>query len=189
MNNKYILLRHGETEYQAKNLDIIYPEKENPGISLTENGKEKIKAAAKELKREKISLIFSSDFLRTKQTAEIVAEELGLNITFDKRLRDTDFGVFQGKSGEEYGGFFSEEKEKFSKRPAEGENWKDVRKRAIAVVKDIEKKYKGEKVLIVSHADPVWLLAGCILGLSEGELLKRRREGDLWPNVGQYIII
>ena len=187
MKNKYILLRHGETRYQAEKLDVLYTKDENPGLSITENGKEKIKIVAKELKNKGIDLIYSSDYFRTKQTSKIIAEELGLDIRFDSRLIDTNFGVFHGKAEKEYRKFFSDKKERFSKRTPQGENWRDVRERAVAVITEIEKEYNNKTILIVSHADPVWLLAGYLKGLSEDELLEKRYTGGFWPNVGQYI--
>ncbi len=188
MKNKYILLRHGETRYQAKKMDVLYRKSDQFILSITKNAKEQIKIVAKRLNGKGIGLIYSSDYFRTKQTAKIVAKELGLEkIKFDKRLRDTNFGVFHGKPGERYRQFFSNKKQRFFKRPAKGENWRDVGKRAIAVIKDIEKEHNNKTILIVSHADPVWLLVGYLKGLSEDELLERRKMGDLWPNVGQYI--
>jgi len=187
MRNKYILLRHGETMYQAKKLDVLYPKAKNPFIHITKNGKKRIVIVVKELKNKGIDLIYSSTYLRAKQTVKIVAKELRLDIKFDKRLIDTNFGIFHGKPGEKYRGFFSSKKQRFSKRTPKGENWRDVGKRAIAVIKDIEKEYNGKTILIVSHADPVWLLAGYLKGLSEDELLEQRHVGGFWPDVGQYI--
>ena len=189
MKNKYILLRHGETRYQAKKLDALYTKDENPGLSITENGKEKIKIVAKELKNKGIDLIYSSDYFRTKQTSKIIAEELGLDIKFDSRLIDTNFGIFHGKTGEEYRKFFPDRKERFSKRSPKGENWRDVRERVVAVITEIEKEHSNKTILIVSHADPVWLLAGYLKGLSEGEILEKRSPEGLWPDVGQYFEI
>lgn len=188
MNNKYILLRHGETRYQAKKLDLLYTKDENPDLPITENGKEKIRIVAKELKNKGIDLIYSSDYFRTRQTSKIVAEELGVDVKFDNRLIDTNFGVFHGKTGEEYRKFFSDtdKKERFFKRSPKGENWRDVRERVVAVIAEIEKEHNGKTILIVSHADPVWLLAGYLKGLSEDELLEKRHTGGLWPDVGQY---
>ena len=191
MNNKYILLRHGETRYQAKKLDALYTKDENPDLSITENGKEKIKIVAKELKNKGIDLIYSSDYFRTKQTSEIVAKELGLDVKFDSRLIDTNFGVFHGKTGKEYRKFFSDtdKKERFFKRSPKGENWRNVRERVAAVITEIEKEHNDRTILIVSHADPVWLLAGYLKGLSEDELLEQRHVEGFWPDVGQYFEI
>ena len=66
MKNKYILLRHGETRYQAEKLDVLYTKDENPDLPITENGKEKIRIVAKELKNKGIDLIYSSDYFRTR---------------------------------------------------------------------------------------------------------------------------
>jgi broad specificity phosphatase PhoE len=76
---------------------------------------------AKKLKNEKIDLIISSDLLRTKQTAEILGKELGVKVIFDKRLRDIKFGVFEGKTLEEYQSFWKSYEEKFRKSPRGGE--------------------------------------------------------------------
>ena len=187
MKNKYILLRHGETRYQAEKLDVLYAKDENPGLPITENGKEKIKIVAKELKSKGIDLIYSSDYFRAKQTSKIVAEELGLEVKLDKRLRDTNFGILHGKPGQRYRELFSSKKERFSKRTPKGENWRDVGKRAVAVITEIEKEYNGKTILIVSHADPVGLLTGYLKGLSEDELLEKRHMCSFWPDVGQYI--
>jgi len=187
MNNKYILLRHGETKYQAQKLDTLYSKKEQFSLPITKRGKEEIKKRAKELKKKNIDLIYCSDFYRTKQTAKIVSEELSLSVKFDKRLRDTDFGIFSGKSGEEYRNYFSSKIQRFSKRPINGESWKDVKKRAVDFLKEIDKKHKNKIILIISHADPVWLLAGYIKGLTKEQSLEQRNPKGIWPNVGQVI--
>jgi len=186
MRNKYILLRHGQTIYQEKNWNIFYPD--DNILSLTKKGEQQIKLAAEKLKNKRVDCIYSSDFLRTKQTAKIISQELGLKIEFDKRLRDVEMGIWRGKTDEEFHKVFSQ-KQRFSKRPKNGENWRDVKKRLKDFIKDIEKEHKNETILIISHADPIWLLAGFLKGLNEKELLKRRDKNDLWPDVGQYIEI
>ena len=187
MNNKYILLRHGETRYQAEKLDILYPADENPTLPMTKNGEEMIERVSNEL--EGIDLIYSSDFYRTRKTAEIIAEKDGLDIIFDKRLRDTDFGVFSGRSGDEYREYFASKKERFSEPTPDGESWNDVRTRVVAVIKEIEEKYKDKTILIISHADPIWLMMGYLKGLSDEELLEQRNTQGIWPDVAQYFII
>lgn len=182
-------MRHGETRYQANHSDIIYPKYQNAILSLTRRGKKIIKKIAQEFKNKNIDLIYSSDFYRTKQTAKIIAKELNLDIIFDKRLRDTDFGIFSGKIGKEYQNFFSEKKERFIKRPPRGENWNDVKKRVIEVIKEIEEKYNNKNILVITHADPVWLLVGYLRGLNENEMIEKRKLGGIWPDVGEYFEI
>ena len=191
MKNKYILLRHGQTIYQAKKLKFFYPNPERPPISITKKGEKQIKMAAKKLKSKGIDLIYSSGFYRARQTAGIVAKELGLRVKFDKRLRDMSFGIFRGGPMQEYRDFFSAKKQKFSKRPPKGESWRDVKKRMINFVKDIEKKHKNKTILIIGHADPLWLLKGFFKGLTERKLLEKKynKEEIFWPDVGKFIEI
>src|SRR5258706_3755800 len=94
LQNKYYLLRHGEALSNVKNVVSSWPETfENP---LTERGVEMIKESAEKLKDKNIDLIFASDLLRTKQTAEIVGKTLKLEPEFDKRLREISFGIMNG---------------------------------------------------------------------------------------------
>lgn len=185
MRNKYILLRHGETIYQTKKDDFLYPWPDSVTI-LTKKGRNQAETAAKNLKNKNIDLIYSSDFLRARQTARIVAKKLGLKVKLDKRLRDINWGIYQGGLVKDYLQFFSSVKQRFSKRPAQGENWRDVRKRMIEFIKDIDKRYKNKKILIVSHGDPLWLLIGAVRGLNEDELLKARNK-NLYLKVGQLL--
>ncbi|MEK7562457.1 MAG: histidine phosphatase family protein, partial [Patescibacteria group bacterium] len=107
LNNKYFLLRHGQTIYQKNSVRINYPADADSTLSITEEGKEMIKNAAENLKKEKISIIFASPALRTKQSSEIAAKILGIKkINYDKRLLDIKMGEFVGKTYEEYENFF-----------------------------------------------------------------------------------
>jgi broad specificity phosphatase PhoE len=187
MQNRYILMRHGETKYQANHSGIFYPKKEYFNISITQRAKKQIKKTAELLKKENIDLIYSSDLYRTKQTAGIVAKELGLKVHCDKRLRDMVFGTFAGRPGSDFRKQFSSKIQRFAKRIGGAENWRDVKKRAVSFLKEVDKKYKNKTILIVSHADPLWLLAGYIKGLTEKELLENRDFDKLLPYVGQVI--
>ncbi len=166
-------MRHGENVYQVKKKRFIYPFKNSRSIKLTEEGRNQVRRSFKKIKKEKIDLIYSSDFYRTKETAEISSKELGIKkINFDKRLRDINMGVFHGREKEEYFRFFNYKKRKFSKRPPKGESWDDLKKRTISFLKDIDKKHKNKKILIVGHGDPLWILEGIIKKMSNQELLK-----------------
>jgi broad specificity phosphatase PhoE len=140
---------------------------------LTEKGKNQVKRSLKRIKKERIDFIYSSDFRRTKETAIIASKEMGVKkINFDKRLRDINMGVFYGRLKKEYYRFFNYEKRKFSKRPPKGESWTDLKKRTLSFLKDIDRKYKNKKILIVGHGDPLWLFEGIVKKMSNQELLK-----------------
>lgn len=179
LENKYFILRHGQTTHQIKNPNVAYywPE-DRPPASLTEKGRKQIEKKAKYLKGKKINLIFSSDVLRTRQTAGIVAKKLNLNIQQDKRLRDVNWGIFQGKSAKEAWGFYNHQMEKrFKKAPPGGDSWNDVKKRMVDFIKEIDKKYRKKNILIVSHGDPLWLLDSWAQEIDNKEALKSRKEG------------
>ncbi len=179
LKNKYFLLRHGQTTHQIEDSKTIYfwPDG-NPPYTLTELGKSQIQEKTLQLKDKNIDLIFSSDILRTKQTAEIVSKELGLKPKFDQRLRDTNWGVFQGKSMQQAWAFYSHNMEKkFTIAPPKGESWHNVKTRVIGLLKEIEKKYNQKNILIISHGDPLWLLEDWINELNQEQSLKRRKNG------------
>lgn len=171
LENTYFILRHGETAYQTKKKCFVYPWPDKPQIPLTQKGKEMVKRAAEKLTTKNIDKIYSSDFFRTRWTAEIVAKALDLKVNFDKRLRDTNLGVHQGKSKKEFYRDFPDPKERFDRRPKKGESWNDIAKRVVDFLKEIDKKYKNKTILIVSHGDPLWLLEGAVKGLTRQELL------------------
>lgn len=190
LNNRYFLLRHGQTIYQKNGVRVNYPNGSDSTLSITEEGEEMIKTAAESLKKENINVIFSSPALRTKQSAEITAKILGVKkIDYDKRLVDIRMGEFAGKTHEEYKKFFAEKLERFEKRPKGGENWSDIILRLKSFLKDVEQNYKNKNILIVSHADPLWLLAGLLKGFDKNEqFLATRKIGlNLYPNVGELI--
>jgi len=179
LRNKYFILRHGQTIYQTKKKKFTYPSlNKNTAVKLTNKGEKQIKAAAKKLKKTGINLIFSSDFFRTRQTAEIVAKEIDINkINFDKRLRDVDLGIYHGKRKEEfYQKFPRSSLKRFSLKPAEGESWLDCQKRMLKFLKEIDKKFKNKTILIVSHGDPLWLLEEAVRKRSLRKMLKTQKE-------------
>ena len=137
------------------------------------------------LKKEKIDIIFSSDVLRCKQTAQMISERLGPKVNFDKRLREVNLGIFNGRPHKEWNDYFQNRAEKFTKRAPGAENRRDIKDRLMDFIKDINKKYKNKNILIVSHEDPLIILQGVVKGLSEKEMLCDKW-GKLRIKTGEY---
>lgn len=174
--NSYLLMRHGESESNA-NGGIISSKKEN-NDHLTSKGKEQVFASAESIKdTENIDLIISSPFMRTKETAEIMAEELGLNkndIVYDERLGEIFCGENEGTLWKDFViKNFSGKEERFEKKVDGAETLDDVRQRMMEFFYDIDKKYEGKKMLIVSHAGPINLALLSSEGLSKKEIIKK----------------
>lgn len=176
LHNTYFILRHGQTCQQTRRKSIVYNWPDKPPVHLTQKGIGQIKKAAKKLKREKIDIIYSSDIYRTRQTAGIVAKELGLKINLDKRLRDINLGVYHGKPKESFFRDFPLNITRFTKTPKKGESWNDLKRRLSIFLKDIERRHRNKRILIVSHGDPILLLRGITKGLSNSQMIKNRKK-------------
>lgn len=188
MHNKYILLRHGQTIYQARDIKKIYSDNDNLHLSLTKKGKKMIKKSAQELRNKNIDMIFSSDFYRAKISAEIVSKELKLPVIFDKRLREIDMGIFKGKLISGYENYFSSLYQKFSKKPLNGESRRDVKKRLKSFYNEMNKKYKNKTILVISHGDPIWLMNGIVKGFTEKKILANISDEKFYPKVAGYLM-
>ena len=187
MENRYFILRHGETIYQTKKKGFAYPQPDNKTrVKLTGKSEKKIKKLAKKIKKEKIDLIYSSDIFRVVQTAEIVAKELKLNVNFDKRLRDVNLGIYHGKTKAEFYKDFPDPKKRFARKPKGGESWNDVKKRMVSFIKEIDKRHKNKNILIVSHGDPLWILEGAIKKMTNQELLDEIFVKKKYIKVGEF---
>jgi broad specificity phosphatase PhoE len=170
LKNRYFLLRHGEPTW--KYLETIYPASNATSIGLSRRGRLQTKSIVKKLRGQKIDLIISSPYRRTKETALIVAKELDLGVVFDKRLVDSKMGIYCGRPKAEYFRDFSKDpKKRFKMRPSGGESWYDVQKRTREFLKSVEKKYQGKNILVVGHGDPLWLLEGEIRGWGNQKVL------------------
>lgn len=171
-NNKFIILRHGEATANVEELIAAGPEKGNHISKLTEAGKKRAVAVAKELKKKKIDIIYASPYLRTKDTAKIVAKETKSKIIIDDRLKEINDGIFNWGKIEEQKKFFESPIEEFTKIPPSGENLNQVKNRVFEFIREVNVKYQNKTILIVSHGDPLWVLEAAAKNLSNEENLK-----------------
>lgn len=186
LNNKYFLLRHGHAESNKLNLLSSWPETfYNP---LTKKGIDQVKKASKIIEKNNIDFIISSDVLRAKQTAEIFVEKNNKKIKFDNRLREYNFGKFNGTFLREFKLIMPDRKYRFSQKIKGVENYKGITKRMWSFFTEINKKYKNKNILIVSHQVPISLLLGKINNFSEKEIFKKYFDKNEIKN-GQIIEI
>lgn len=172
-NNQYWVLRHGYSQRQLTNVSDCWPEKKK--MHLTEKGKRTVSRVAKKLKKEGIDIIFSSDLLRAKETAEIISRETGAKIVYDKRLREYNVGIFNGKSTISSWRWLEKQKDFLKTKLPEGESLLDIRRRTYKLLLHLEKKYQGKKILLVSHELPITVLEETLKGVPLYNLLKERR--------------
>jgi len=176
-NNKFYILRHGQTEYQETKKDFVYPWEECiNSVGLTQIGREQIKERIKEANALKIDYIYSSDFKRTRETAEIILQGIGLSldrVVFTPKLRDINLGIYHNGLKKDFYNDFPDFPQNFSDKPEKGESLTEARKRILDFVIEIDNKHKGKNILIVSHGEPLWLLEGTINKKQEKDLIDK----------------
>ncbi len=179
--NKYFVMRHGQAE---NNIFGIASSNYKNSHHLTEKGKKEIVDTLKKIKN--IDLIYSSDFIRTKETAGMAAKHFGIKkVFYDKRLREVNTGNLNNKSIKEYGEHFSSYEEKFVKPAPKGENLTDLKNRMSDFIYDIDKKYSGKNILIISHEYPIWLLFAGAEGASAKKAIKIRENKKDFIKTGE----
>lgn len=169
----FYLIRHGETDWNVRG--IVQGSKYD--IALNENGINQAKCSAKEFKDKNISKIYSSTMLRTKQTSEIIRQELGVEILYSPLLVETNYGVIQGQSMEEIikSGKYQYV---FDKADAgdndicfpEGESRNVVVNRFLNFLKSMDIPEKNKNILIVSHSGLIRTVRFVLTGINEHTL-------------------
>jgi broad specificity phosphatase PhoE len=140
---KLYFARHGESE---ANLLRVFS---NRGVKhgLTEEGRAQARILAQTLQSASVTRLFSSPLLRATQTAEIVAEVLGLRYEITDALREYDCGVWEGRSDaagwEEYERVLAAwiEKGDWQQRMEGGESFDDMRVRFVPPVEQLVEQY------------------------------------------------
>jgi isoleucyl-tRNA synthetase len=186
--NRYIIVRHGGAENNLKKIADTNISKSI--FNLTLEGRVQVDALAKKLKKEKIDAVFSSDFPRTKETAEILQSALGLGkVYLDPRLREISVGDLNGRNVNEYHAIYKDYAEKFVKAPPNGESLTDLRSRLFDFVNEREKESSGKTFLVVSHEYTIWMLVSILNGWGNREAIeeKKRRGPDFIANAGVEI--
>jgi broad specificity phosphatase PhoE/ribonuclease HI len=169
---RFLLLRHGQTELSTQRR---YSGRGNP--ALTDVGRRQADAAAQYLaSRGGIAAVITSPLQRAYDTAARAAKALGLDVTVDDDLIETDFGAWEGLT-------FSEAAERdpelhrrwlrdTSVTPPEGESFDRVADRVQRARARIITEHAGETVLVVSHVTPIKTLLRMALDAGPGILYR-----------------
>jgi isoleucyl-tRNA synthetase len=150
---KLIFVRHGESEKNVGKVATMgmdsYP--------LTKEGEKCAKVMA-ESYSESVDVIYASASLRTKQTAEILAKKLGVEVVYDEDLLEINHGEWEGKSYNELVKLDAfkeykklENEKRFEYKLGGGESRADVVVRIERFIKKVNKEYVGKNVMVVSH--------------------------------------
>lgn len=140
-----IMTRHGQTDW-----NVAHKVQGKADIELNEIGRKQAEETREKLLKEKIDLILCSPLKRARQTADAINKGRNIEIIYDDRIAERDFGEFEGKKVEEfdYEVFWSYKRNlKYEK----AENIQAFFKRIYAFLDDVDKSYSGKNILLVAH--------------------------------------
>ena len=166
------ILRHGDSLRQKTRKASCWPE--NFHCPLTSKGKKQIEKVAQFLKNKNIKIIFSSDLLRTKQTAQIIHKTTRAKIIFDKRLREFDVGEFNGKNSLLVWNYLHKSKNSLFTKLPRGESLIDLKNRINNFLIYIRKDYSKSNILVISHELPLTILEYLLKGRTLAQIMKWR---------------
>lgn len=153
---RFYIVRHGESESNVtRNLAG------HTDVKLTTNGKKQAKKRANDLRHISFSAVFSSDLLRAKETAEILALEHQIAIETQEVLRERFFGAFEGMNYDEYNVMADNLREKIKhltqeqqlamRLGGEVESNDELFSRMQVFLRETALAYPGKNVMIVCH--------------------------------------
>jgi probable phosphoglycerate mutase len=165
LRNQYFVLRHGQSKANTQGIILSHPhDGQLEEFTLTEEGERQVRASVEMMKASgelgQDAIIISSPFSRCKRTAEIAKETLGTDtqIIFDERLRERWFGDHERKDNTRYDLVWQDDKTNPSHTVANVESASDVQKRTSSLIEDLESRYEGKNILLVSHGDALRIM-------------------------------
>jgi broad specificity phosphatase PhoE len=195
------LVRHGQSQGNvARDLaheaghSIIDLDLRDVDVPLSALGHEQAEAAGRWFaalpEDQKPEVLLSSPYIRAKQTAEAICAAGGLAggakpTVIDERLREREFGVFDGLTTkgirEQYPTEAAHRAKmgKFYHRPPGGESWADVILRLRSALNTINLQFANKNVLIVCHQVVVLCIRYILEELTEADILAIDKQADI----------
>jgi alpha-ribazole phosphatase/probable phosphoglycerate mutase len=167
MTTRLVLVRHGQTAYNAEvrfmgQLDV----------PLDEIGRIQAQAVARRLSGERPAAMYSSGLSRAFDTASAIQSAIPSHpeLRIDGRLTEGHFGVWQGKTYDSLKINDAQrlqewETDRLNAAPPEGESLGEIAKRVQAAYNDIMAENKDKSVIVVGHGGSLQVLIALALGL------------------------
>ncbi len=157
-----LLVRHGETDW---NRDGRW--QGHSDTHLNDVGREQALRVAGEL--HDVDVVYSSDLARARETAEIIAGALGIDIRFDPRLRERSFGAWEGLTAPEIESDFAEAHARWLAGDGAGaddaEPFAAFGARVTGFIEEALERHPDETVLVVAHGGSIRVIHALASGL------------------------
>ena len=179
MGASLVLVRHGQSEWNEKNLFTGW---KDPG--LTAKGVEEAKSAGIQLRAEgfQFDVMFTSDLHRAQKTGEIILKELGatnLPVVKNQALNERDYGDLSGLNKDEAREKWGDEqvhiwRRSFDSPPPGGESLKGTAERVLPYFKKeiLPQLLEGENILIAAHGNSLRSLVMELDQLTKEQVVK-----------------
>ncbi len=179
MSASLVLVRHGQSQWNEKNLFTGW---KDPG--LTAKGVEEAKSAGIQLRTEgfQFDVMFTSDLLRAQKTGEIILKELGvtnLPVVKNQALNERDYGDLSGLNKDEAREKWGDEqvhiwRRSFDTPPPGGESLKGTAERVLPYFKKeiLPQLLEGKNILIAAHGNSLRSLVMELDQLTKEQVVK-----------------
>lgn len=179
MSASLVLVRHGQSEWNEKNLFTGWKDPD-----LTAKGVEEAKSAGIQLRTEgfQFDVMFTSNLLRAQKTGEIILKELGatnLPVVKNQALNERDYGDLSGLNKDEAREKWGDEqvhiwRRSFDTPPPGGESLKGTAERVLPYFKKeiLPQLLKGENILIAAHGNSLRSLVMELDQLTKEQVVK-----------------
>ncbi|MBE7182909.1 MAG: 2,3-bisphosphoglycerate-dependent phosphoglycerate mutase [Methylobacterium mesophilicum] len=179
MTGTLVLVRHGQSDWNLKNLFTGWRD-----VELTETGRAEALAGGQRLKAKglKFDIAFTSALKRAQNTCQIVLDELGqssLETVRDEALNERDYGDLSGLNKDDARAKWGEEQVHIWRRsydvpPPGGESLKDTGARVWPYyIHEVQPHVlRGKTVLVAAHGNSLRALIMALEGISGPEITK-----------------
>lgn len=161
------LVRHGEADYNLLDRVNSHPEVRN---NLTVTGREQAACSGAELAQHAIEVIYCSEFPRARQTAEIVNQHFSVPLLIDPLINETGAFAFEGKPASWW--HRAQVPDRFSAVVPGCEPFAEM-KRRLALFLDKLHAVPQQRIVVVSHEEPIQIMLGMLQGVSDAEARAR----------------
>ena len=159
--NRYFVMRHGHSLANELGIIVSHPENGCAGYGLSELGRSQVQQSLQRVSGlDMQTLIISSDFQRARESAGIAHSMLGCaqQVSLEARLRERDFGEFELLSDSSYTEIWRADVIDPDNRWRGVESVNQVTRRVTSVIVELEHRFTGLSVLLVSHGDALQIL-------------------------------
>ena len=179
MNSKLVLVRHGQSEWNAKNLFTGWKDPKLTDLGI----QEAIKAGELlETRNLNFDLLFTSDLFRAQETGRLILEQINqkdIEIIQDQSLNERNYGDLAGLNKDEAREKWGEEqvhiwRRSFDVPPPGGESLKNTAERVLPYFEReiMPKVKKGLNILVAAHGNSLRALVMHLEKISSEEIVK-----------------